>query len=124
MRDLALFLLLLTGPLVAGGCSHVVSLPVEPVPAPAVAEHDDPPPQPVPVPEPAPVTTEADYWSAMAELVESGVVTSTDTLLQIAHMLRAEGRLVDIRRTDAWIPARVTIDESNRAAVAATLRGE
>lgn len=91
--------------------------PVEPQPEPLPDEPPPPPPPPV-------QTTEADYWDAMAELVEDGLVDSTDVLLTMADILKADERLTDLRRIEVWRPARVVIDESNQASIAATLRGK
>lgn len=129
--------LLLCSLLVACGCSRLrVPIPPPPVPTPVVPTPVPDPtvPRPVPtpvVPPPEPVVvpvvveTESDYWDALAELVESGDIDSTETVLNLAERLKQTGHLTDLSRLNEWAPPHplVRIDDVVRAAVAAKIRG-
>lgn len=112
-----LFLLLIL-PASGAGCSRLIlsGVPHQP-PAPDVSSTCDLPPRPQ-------VSTEADYWDAIAELVESGLIDNTDVVLKIADHLKEAGHLSDLSRLEAWRPKRVNITEENRPAILKTLRAQ
>ncbi|MFV0446347.1 MAG: hypothetical protein ACK5Q5_22465 [Planctomycetaceae bacterium] len=131
MREALLLCLLLVG----CGCSRIsLPAPEPPAPTPVVP---DPAPVPQPDPEPTPikpapqppapvvVETEADYWDAIAELVESGDIDSTETVLNLAERLKQAGHLTDLSRLEEWAPPHpmVRIDDVVRSAVADKIRG-
>jgi hypothetical protein len=67
--------------------------------------------------------SDADYWDAIAEMVERGVIGDTDTVLRIADHLLMDGRIKDVTRLAPWRERRVVIDDANRADVLRVIRG-
>lgn len=108
-------------------CDQLPQPQPQPLPAPTPAPFVPPEPlAPAPLPQPPSdhrVETEQDYWEAIAERVEQGLIPDTDVILLIADNLKVDGRLTDLSRVQAWRPKRVEVTDANRAAVAKQLRG-
>lgn len=65
----------------------------------------------------------SESWESVARWVESGQITETEELVKVCRQLQKAGYLTDLSRIDVYVKAPKHIDESNRAAIAAVLRG-
>lgn len=100
---------------VTTGC-NLVSLPDKPggdEPNPPDVEPDKPDSFP-----------ESDYWSALADQIEAGLLGNTDLVMLTAKRLEKLGRLKDLDRLSEFASKRVDITEANRESIAKTVRGE
>lgn len=100
------------------GCNLLNALPdgqdVKPV---------DPLPLPKPEP-PKPVEpTEADYWNALADLVEAGRFTNTDQIVLTAKSQKSLGHLKDLSRLSEYETKRSDVTDANKNFIANKIRG-
>lgn len=84
-------------------------------PSPVVVEKDKP--------------TPAECWEALAKCVESKWIGGTmqqhtDHILGIVDSLKQSGSITDDARVAEWRARRTELTDSNRAAIAAKLRGK
>ncbi len=99
--------------------------PVDPLPQPL--------PEPFPKPDPAPPVppeppkplqyTEADYWNALADLVESGRFTNTDQIVLTAKSQKSLGHLKDLGRLSEYETKRSDVTDANKNFIANKIRG-
>ena len=93
--------------------------PVDPLPQPL----PDPFPKPDPEP-PKPVEpTEADYWNALADLVEAGRFTNTDQIVLTAKSQKSLGHLKDLGRLSEYETKRSDVTDGNKNFIANKVRG-
>lgn len=131
--------LLIVGLLLVGmsggmsGCNLLNALPdddktdVKPDPGPGPTP--DPLPEPFPKPDPPkppePVKpTEADYWDALAELVEAGRFANTDQIVLVVESQKTLGHLVDISRIVEYQTKRSEVTDANKNFIANKIRGK
>jgi hypothetical protein len=96
--------------------------PVDPLPLP----QPDPGPLPPPLPPepPKPVEpTEADYWNALADLVEAGRFTNTDQIVLTAKSQKLLGHLKDLGRLSEYEAKRSDVTDANKNFIANKIRG-
>lgn len=96
--------------------------PVDPLPLP----QPDPGPLPPPLPPepPKPVEpTEADYWNALADLVEAGRFTNTDQIVLTAKSQKSLGHLKDLGRLSEYEAKRSDVTDANKNFIANKIRG-
>jgi len=122
------------------GCNLLNSLPdkedkddqdVKPDPGPAPSPDPLPepfpkpdPPKPEPLPEPKPlVYTEADYWNALADLVEAGRVSNTEQIVMVVESQKTLGNIKDDSRVKEYQAKRSEVTDANRHFIANKLRG-
>jgi hypothetical protein len=114
------------------GCNLLSALPdgqdvkpVDPLPQPQPEPFPKPDPLPKPEPEPPkPVEpTEADYWNALADLVEAGRFTNTDQIVLTAKSQKSLGHLKDLSRLSEYEAKRSDVTDSNKNFIANKIRG-
>jgi hypothetical protein len=104
-----------------GGGNDRDNRPVDPLPEPG------PLPDPLPKPEPEPPKpvepTEADYWNALADLVEAGRFTNTDQIVLTAKSQKSLGHLKDLGRLSEYESKRSDVTDANKNFIANKIRG-
>jgi hypothetical protein len=129
---IVVFLLL---PMSAGlsGCNLLNALPdkdqtdVKPDPGPTPDPLPRPFPEPLPEPEPPKPPepaepTEADYWEALAELVEAGRFTNTDQIILVVASQKTLGHIKDDSRISEYQQKRQDVTDGNKAFIANKIR--
>jgi hypothetical protein len=101
--------------------------PVDPLPQPQPQPEPFPKPDPLPLPEPEPPKpvepTEADYWNALADLVEAGRFTNTDQIVLTAKSQQKLGHLKDLSRLSEYEAKRSDVTDGNKNFIANKIRG-
>ncbi len=114
------------------GCNLLSALPdgqdvkpVDPLPQPLPEPFPKPDPAPpVPPEPPKPVEpTEADYWNALADLVEAGRFTNTDQIVLTAKSQKSLGNLKDLGRLSEYETKRSDVTDANKNFIANKIRG-
>lgn len=82
------------------------------------------PPKPEPLPEPKPlVYVEADYWNALADLVEAGRVSNTEQIVMVVESQKTLGNIKDDSRIKEYQAKRSEVTDANKNFIANKLRG-
>jgi len=114
------------------GCNLLSALPdgqdklkPEPDPGPLPPPVPPTPPEPpVPPEPPKPVEpTEADYWNALADLIEAGRFTNTDQIVLTAKSQQNLGHLKDLGRLAEYESKRQDVTDGNKNFIANKIRG-
>lgn len=80
-------------------------------------------PDPGPQPAPAPTYKEADYWNALADLVEAGRFTNTDQIVLVVASQKTLGNIKDDSRIGEYQQKRQDVTDGNKAFIANKIRG-
>lgn len=80
-------------------------------------------PAPGPGPAPAPTYKEADYWNALADLVEAGRFTNTDQIVLVVASQKTLGNIKDDSRIGEYQQKRQDVTDGNKAFIANKIRG-
>lgn len=132
--------LLIVGLLLVGmsggmvGCNLLNAIPdkpdtpdVKPDPGPTPQPLPDPFPKPDPLPEPKPpeplTYVEADYWNALADLVEAGRISNTEQIVMVVESQKALKNIKDDTRVKEYQAKRSEVTDANRNFIANKLRG-
>jgi len=131
-RLLIVFLLLAGMSGGMSGCNLLNAIPdkpdnpdVKPDPGPTPQPLPEPFPKPDPLPEPPkpPVYVEADYWNALADLVEAGRISNTEQLVMVVESQKALKNIKDDSRVKEYQAKRSEVTDANRNFIANKLRG-
>lgn len=135
-RLLIVFLLLvgMSGGMI--GCNLLNAIPdkdqtdVKPDPGPGPTPDPLPRPFPEPLPEPEPPKppepvkpTEADYWEALAELIEAGRFSNTDQIVLVVASQKTLGHIKDDSRISEYQTKRQEVTDANKNFIANKIRG-
>jgi hypothetical protein len=80
-------------------------------------------PKPDPGPLPAPKYEEADYWEALADLIEAGRFTNTDQIVLVVASQKTMGNIKDDSRIGEYQAKRQDVTDGNKAFIANKIRG-
>jgi len=114
------------------GCNLLNAIPdkpdnpdVKPDPGPTPQPLPDPFPKPDPLPEPPkpPVYVEADYWNALADLVEAGRISNTEQIVMVVESQKTLGNIKDDSRVKEYQAKRSDVTDANKNFIANKLRG-
>lgn len=94
-----------------------------PQPLPEPFPKPDPPKPPEPEPPKPPVYVEADYWNALADLVEAGRVSNTEQIVLVVESQKTLGNIKDDSRVKEYQAKRSEVTDANRNFIANKLRG-
>lgn len=113
------------------GCNLLNALPdkdqtdVKPDPGPTPDPLPRPFPEPLPEPKPPEPAkpTEADYWEALAELVEAGRFSNTDQIVLVVASQKTLGHIKDDSRISEYQAKRQEVTDANKNFIANKIRG-
>lgn len=116
------------------GCNLLNAIPdkpdkddqdVKPDPGPTPQPLPEPFPKPDPLPEPPKplVYVEADYWNALADLVEAGRISNTEQIVIVVESQKTLGNIKDDSRVKEYQAKRSDVTDANKNFIANKLRG-
>lgn len=106
----------------SSGCNLLNAIPDKPDQT--DTDKDKLKPQPDPGPLPAPKYEEADYWEALADLVEAGRFTNTDQVVLVVASQKTLGNIKDDSRISEYQAKRQDVTDANKAFIANKIRGK